>query len=650
MFDTLSSLSFRPFSAMTMSKSSAEGITTRAYAPRTPTYQRFHPNATTGISSGGSVGAGGGSNPYARQYSHVYSARLTALRSRCLDEAYRSIRDGSVIITNDEVGGGKNNSSNDIMKEITTAERIIEAPDSSWSILVGTVVREVHPDRRMQHTSPSSIMDAHSFLFPPTTAATKKNGKAIVEPLRTQIMFDARAGDILHLEDESGRVELETDDTVSFNEGNEYALDPNALVTGVVIAVVGRVDGARGVMKVRSVHFAGPPRSSSFTNDENDATTPRGRGVLRGPTVIHGTIDGDGMEGDDEDDGPYLLLISGLGCGADSPTDLESGTSLAVRREMLLEYLTNPTLSDGSSICRVIVAGGGVAPPVIDDGEDDDQDGVDGGGGGETTTANGNKRKNYNIEASAKSSSIKTKTTDAANRVASSLAELDIYLSEILACGIPVDFVPGYHDPTNANWPQRPIHPCLLPRSCGYVDLFGRGTNPYECILGSDENEVGSYGGVRVLGSDGLNVADLRRFLVTKKKDVVTTATDDDDDETAGVSSSIDALNRTLVYGHVAPTGPDSLPTFPSSECDPFVLSSRPDVYFAGNCEQFETRLVDSRGNAIDDSTVLASGTDDEGAMTRLVCVPSFSLTGEVVLVKLKTLECEVMSFNDLTL
>lgn len=164
-----------------------------------------------------------------------------------------------------------------------------------------------------------------------------------------------------------------------------------------------------------------------------------------------------------------------------------------------------------------------------------------------------------------------------------------------------------------------------------------------------DEKEVGSYGGVRVLGSDGLNVADLRRFLATTKKDVVATTNDDNDydvavEDTASVPSSIDALNRTFVYGHVAPTGPDSLPTFPSSECDPFVLSSKPDVYFAGNCDQFETRLVDSRGNVIDDAKVLASGTDD---VTRLVCVPSFSLTGEVVLVKLKTLECEVMSFND---
>ena len=49
--------------------------------------------------------------------------------------------------------------------------------------------------------------------------------------------------------------------------------------------------------------------------------------------------------------------------------------------------------------------------------------------------------------------------------------------------------VPGYHDPTNANWPQRPPHPCLLPQGCGYVDMFGRGTNPFECIIGGDEDD-----------------------------------------------------------------------------------------------------------------------------------------------------------------
>lgn len=133
------------------------------------------------------------------------------------------------------------------------------------------------------------------------------------------------------------------------------------------------------------------------------------------------------------------------------------------------------------------------------------------------------------------------------------------------------------------------------------------------------------------------------------KKTVATTADGDSDViiEKLMMPSSMDALNRTLVYGHVAPTGPDSLPTFPSSDTDPFVLTSRPDVYFAGNCEEFETRLVDGRGVEIND---MPPKDGSYHTVTRLVCIPSFALTGEVVLVKLRTLECEVLSFNDATL
>jgi DNA polymerase delta subunit 2 len=77
---------------------------------------------------------------------------------------------------------------------------------------------------------------------------------------------------------------------------------------------------------------------------------------------------------------------------------------------------------------------------------------------------------------------------------------------------------------------------------------------------------------------------------------------------------------------------------FPSSESDPFLMTSRPSVYFAGNCDEFEARLVGDKGESIDNI--------EDGA-TRLVCVPSFASTGEVVKVNLRTLECEVISFND---
>ncbi|KAL3823337.1 hypothetical protein ACHAXA_010472 [Cyclostephanos tholiformis] len=302
----------------------------------------------------------------------------------------------------------------------------------------------------------------------------------------------------------------------------------------------------------------------------------------------------------DEDDvvdhgGPILLLVSGLGCGCDSPTDVASGGSLAVRREMLLEYLTNPKLSDGASVCWVIVAGGACSPPPSTVSIATDDGGAVKSGMSDQGNVNGKRRRDYNVAAASESSSRDTRNNNAAAHVSRSLFDLDVYLSELLGSGIPVDYVPG--------WQKRP---CI--RACCHAARLRRpllqGHNPYECVLGGggDDGGGGSEGGVRVLGSDGLNIADLRRFLTTTTAaaggggDATTT---DADSGVVAPSSCIDALHRTLLYGHMAPTGPDSLPTFPSCEYDPFVLTSRPNVYFAGNCDVYETRLVNCRGEEI---------------------------------------------------
>jgi DNA polymerase delta subunit 2 len=70
-------------------------------------------------------------------------------------------------------------------------------------------------------------------------------------------------------------------------------------------------------------------------------------------------------------------------------------------------------------------------------------------------------------------------------------------------------------------------------------------------------------------------------------------------------------------------------------------MTSRPSVYFVGNCNEFEARLVGGKCETID------TAADDSA--TRLVCVPSFAKTGEVVLVNLRTLECDVVSFTDVS-
>lgn len=54
----------------------------------------------------------------------------------------------------------------------------------------------------------------------------------------------------------------------------------------------------------------------------------------------------------------------------------------------------------------------------------------------------------------------------------------------------------------------------------------------------------------------------------------------------------IDWMERTLLWQHYAPTSPDTLDVFPYYKCDPFVMKECPEVYFAGNMEKFETKLI----------------------------------------------------------
>ena len=47
-----------------------------------------------------------------------------------------------------------------------------------------------------------------------------------------------------------------------------------------------------------------------------------------------------------------------------------------------------------------------------------------------------------------------------------------------------------------------------------------------------------------------------------------------------------------LRWGHLAPTAPDTLATYPFSDQDPFILDAAPHVLFAGNQPEFATRVA----------------------------------------------------------
>ena len=57
----------------------------------------------------------------------------------------------------------------------------------------------------------------------------------------------------------------------------------------------------------------------------------------------------------------------------------------------------------------------------------------------------------------------------------------------------------------------------------------------------------------------------------------------------------LDLLAKTLSWRHLAPTAPDTLTCYPFSDDDPFVLQQCPHILFAGNQQQFETRLLEGR-------------------------------------------------------
>lgn len=89
-----------------------------------------------------------------------------------------------------------------------------------------------------------------------------------------------------------------------------------------------------------------------------------------------------------------------------------------------------------------------------------------------------------------------------------------------------------------------------------------------------------------------------------------------------------------LIFGHLIfsdqplcffPTG-----CYPFSDQDPFILLRSPHVYFIGNQPKFETKLVKS---------------DDGHEKVRVILLPNFRDTGEVVLVNTKSLECQVRRF-----
>ncbi|XP_076663881.1 DNA polymerase delta subunit 2 [Andrena cerasifolii] len=177
----------------------------------------------------------------------------------------------------------------------------------------------------------------------------------------------------------------------------------------------------------------------------------------------------------------------------------------------------------------------------------------------------------------------------------------DIFLSNLATCCC-VTLMPGEYDPTNAMLPQRPLHPCLLPNS-SKLDSFKSTTNPW---IGKVEERV-------IIGTSGQSINDI--IKATGETDI----------------SPIEWLERTLLWRHVCPTAPDTLLACPYYEKDLFIMKERPDIYFVGNTDKFETKLWKG----------------DAKQTVRLISVPRFNSTYTAVIVDLQNLDTQYISFSN---
>ncbi|XP_076248291.1 DNA polymerase delta subunit 2 [Calliopsis andreniformis] len=190
---------------------------------------------------------------------------------------------------------------------------------------------------------------------------------------------------------------------------------------------------------------------------------------------------------------------------------------------------------------------------------------------------------------------------ETAKEIGEAIKTTDEFLSNLATCCY-VTLIPGEHDPTNAMLPQKPFHPCLLPKSSKF-ESFKSTSNPW---IGKVEERV-------IVGTTGQSIDDIIK------------ATGE-----TGVSP-IEWLEKTLLWRHICPTAPDTLLACPYYEKDLFIMKECPDIYFVSNTKKFETKLWKG----------------DDNQKVRLIAVPSFNITYTAVVVDLENLETQYISFSN---
>jgi DNA polymerase delta subunit 2 len=196
---------------------------------------------------------------------------------------------------------------------------------------------------------------------------------------------------------------------------------------------------------------------------------------------------------------------------------------------------------------------------------------------------------------------------------------LDHFLAELLP-SIPITIMSGEHDPANSSLPQQGIHSAMFLHSRNYATAnvadpeeeepgwFDSVTNPWD----------GDVEGWRVLGNSGQPVDDILKYIELGGADG------------QGAEGRLEVMESLLRWRNCAPTAPDTLWCYPFQEKDQFVIEECPHVFFVGNQPRFDTTVIEGPA----------------GQKVRLIAIPRFHRTGELVLLDSETLEVEIVKFD----
>ncbi|KAH6711241.1 DNA polymerase-like protein subunit delta-2 [Leptodontidium sp. 2 PMI_412] len=274
-----------------------------------------------------------------------------------------------------------------------------------------------------------------------------------------------------------------------------------------------------------------------------------------------------------------IAIVSGLGF---SGTDADHSLEINLLAEYLLGEALDPTTQESvSQISRLIIAGNSVT--------------LDNEAVSHDTIGNTRKtQKKYGYDSSAYNP---TPTK-----------HLDDFLATLLP-SIPVTLIPGYSDPANVSLPQQPIHPAMFPQARTYSSIpprAGEAAEPgwFDTVTNPWDGEIEGW---KVLGTGGQNVDDVFKYVESEDR-----------------LGMLEAMCR---WRCVAPTAPDTLWSYPFQDDDPFVMNSCPHLFFVGSQPKFDTAEIEG----------------PDGQTVRLIAVPKFAETRELVLVDSETLETSVV-------